>query len=433
MKASWEKLEKNEGILHIEVDKERVASALDQAFRKVVKKVNVPGFRRGKVPRHIFEARFGVESLYQDALDILLPECYMEAVKQTGIEPIDRPEVDIEQFEKGKELIFKAKVQVAPEVELGEYKGLEIPEKDFSVTDEDVQAELERMRERHAELIVIEDGEVQNGDTVLIDFEGFLDGKPFEGGKAENFTLEIGSGRLIPGFEEQLVGMKKDEEKEIEVKFPEDYHNKDLAGKDAVFKIKLHEIKRKRLPELDDEFAMDVSEFETLEEYKKDIEKNLKEQKEREKEQYLEATALEKAAENASVDIPQIMIDHEVDHMVQDFASQLRLQGMTLDMYFQLTGQDEQALREQMKENAEKRVRQRLVLKAIIEKEQITVSDEELDEELEKIAELYQRTKEEIRTMLEKNDALENVKQDVATRKAIRLLVENSKMVSEVA
>ncbi len=433
MKASWEKLEKNEGILHIEVDKERVASALDQAFRKVVKKVNVPGFRRGKVPRHIFEARFGVESLYQDALDILLPECYMEAVKQTGIEPIDRPEVDIEQFEKGKELIFKAKVQVAPEVELGEYKGLEIPEKDFSVTDEDVQAELERMRERHAELIVIEDGEVQNGDTVLIDFEGFLDGKPFEGGKAENFTLEIGSGRLIPGFEEQLVGMKKDEEKEIEVKFPEDYHNKDLAGKDAVFKIKLHEIKRKRLPELDDEFAMDVSEFETLEEYKKDIEKNLKEQKEREKEQYLEATALEKAAENASVDIPQIMIDHEVDHMVQDFASQLRLQGMTLDMYFQLTGQDEQALREQMKENAEKRVRQRLVLKAIIEKEQITVSDEELDEELEKMAELYQRTKEEIRTMLEKNDALENVKQDVATRKAIRLLVENSKMVSEVA
>lgn len=433
MKASWEKLEKNEGILHIEVDKERVASALDQAFRKVVKKVNVPGFRRGKVPRHIFEARFGVESLYQDALDILLPECYMEAVKQTGIEPIDRPEVDIEQFEKGKELIFKAKVQVAPEVELGEYKGLEIPEKDFSVTDEDVQAELERMRERHAELIVIEDGEVQNGDTVLIDFEGFLDGKPFEGGKAENFTLEIGSGRLIPGFEEQLVGMKKDEEKEIEVKFPEEYHNKDLAGKDAVFKIKLHEIKRKRLPELDDEFAMDVSEFETLEEYKKDIEKNLKEQKEREKEQYLEATALEKAAENASVDIPQIMIDHEVDHMVQDFASQLRLQGMTLDMYFQLTGQDEQALREQMKENAEKRVRQRLVLKAIIEKEQITVSDEELDEELEKMAELYQRTKEEIRTMLEKNDALENVKQDVATRKAIRLLVENSKMVSEVA
>lgn len=433
MKASWEKLEKNEGILHIEVDKERVASALDQAFRKVVKKVNVPGFRRGKVPRHIFEARFGVESLYQDALDILLPECYMEAVKQTGIEPIDRPEVDIEQFEKGKELIFKAKVQVAPEVELGEYKGLEIPEKDFSVTDEDVQAELERMRERHAELIVVEDGEVQNGDTVLIDFEGFLDGKPFEGGKAENFTLEIGSGRLIPGFEEQLVGMKKDEEKEIEVKFPEDYHNKDLAGKDAVFKIKLHEIKRKRLPELDDEFAMDVSEFETLEEYKKDIEKNLKEQKEREKEQYLEATALEKAAENASVDIPQIMIDHEVDHMVQDFASQLRLQGMTLDMYFQLTGQDEQALREQMKENAEKRVRQRLVLKAIIEKEQITVSDEELDEELEKMAELYQRTKEEIRTMLEKNDALENVKQDVATRKAIRLLVENSKMVSEVA
>src|SRR5690625_3799917 len=240
MKERWEKAEKNEGTLHIEVDKEQVNQALDQAFKKVVKQVEVPGFRKGRVPRGLFEKRFGVESLYQDALDILLPRVYTEAVAETEIEPIDQPEVDVEQFEKDKELIFTAKVQVKPEVTLGEYKGLEVPEKDFTVSEDDVNAELEQMRERHAELIVIEEGEVQDGDTVVLDFEGFKDGVPFEGGQAENHSLEIGSGSFIPGFEEQLVGLKKAEEAEIEVTFPEEYHSEELKGQQAILKGKLH-------------------------------------------------------------------------------------------------------------------------------------------------------------------------------------------------
>src|SRR5690606_35721805 len=286
MKASWEKTENNQGVLTVEVDGETVEKALNQAFRKVVKRVTVPGFRKGKVPRAIFERRFGVEVLYEDALDILLPDAYASAVKETGIEPVDRPEIEIEQMEKGKPLIFKATVTVKPEVKLGEYKGLEVPKKDFEVKPEDVDAELEAMRKRQGQLEAVEDGTVEKGDRVIIDFEGTIDGKPFEGGKADGFSLEVGSGRMIPGFEDQLIGMKPGEEKTITVTFPEDYHVKELSGKEASFRIKLHEIKRLRLPELDDEFAQDVSEFDTLEELKKDIENKLKERAKREEEEY---------------------------------------------------------------------------------------------------------------------------------------------------
>lgn len=431
MKASWEKIEKNTGVLTVEVETEKVNEALDKAFKKVVGKVNVPGFRKGKVPRSIFEAKFGVESLYQDAIDLILPEVYVDAVKETGIDPIDRPEIDVQEFGKGQEFKFTAKVQVKPEVELGEYKGLEVPEKNFTVDAEAVDAELKKMQERHAELVVLEEGTAENGDTVVIDFEGFVDGEAFEGGKAEKYSLELGSGSFIPGFEEQLVGMAKEEEKDVEVTFPESYQAEHLQGKPAVFKVKLHDIKRKNLPELDDEFAKDVSEFETLDEYKEDIEKNLKERKESERQAYIENTVVEKAAEAATVEVPDVMIENEVNQMLQDFGNRLRMQGMSLDMYFQFSGQDESALREQMKGDAQKRVLQTLVLDAISAAEGLTASEEEVNEELEKLSNQYNRPVEELRAIFEGNENIESLKRDIVTRKAVKLLVDSSKSVAE--
>jgi trigger factor len=427
MKASWEKTEKNQGVLTVETDEQSVAKALDQAFKKVVKKVSVPGFRKGKVPRPIFEKRFGVEALYQDALDILLPEAYEAAVKETGIEPVDRPEIDIEQLEKGKSLIFKATVTVKPEVKLGEYKGLEVEEKDFSVKPEDVDAELERMQKQQGQLEAIEDGAVEKGDRVIIDFEGFVDGEPFEGGKAEKYTLEVGSGTFIPGFEDQLVGMKPGEEKDVEVTFPEDYHASELAGKPAVFKVKLHEIKRLNLPELDDEFAQDVSEFDTLAELKADIEKNLNDKAKKEKENYIRNELVELAAKNAEIEIPQVMIDHEVDHMLRDFEQRLMYQGLNLEMYAQFTGQDKEALKEQFKEDAEKRVRANLVLEAIAKAENIEVTEEEIEQEIKTMAEQMGREVEEVRKLLEQQGVIESVKEQLRVKKTIDLLVSNSK------
>ncbi|MBA4541426.1 MULTISPECIES: trigger factor [Thermoactinomyces] len=427
MKASWEKTEKNQGVLTVETDEKTVAEALDQAFKKVVKKVSVPGFRKGKVPRPIFEKRFGVEALYQDALDILLPEAYEAAVKETGIEPVDRPEIDIEQLEKGKSLIFKATVTVKPEVKLGEYKGLEVEEKDFSVKPEDVDAELERMQKQQGQLEAIEDGAVEKGDRVIIDFEGFVDGEAFEGGKAEKYTLEVGSGTFIPGFEDQLIGMKPGEEKDVEVTFPEDYHAKELAGKPAVFKVKLHEIKRLNLPELDDEFAQDVSEFDTLAELKADIEKNLNEKAQQEKENYIRNELVELAAKNAEIEIPQVMIDHEVEHMLRDFEQRLMYQGLNLEMYAQFTGQDQDALKEQFKEDAEKRVRANLVLEAIAAAEKIEVTEDEIEQEIKTMAEQMGRELEEVRKLVEQQGVIDSVKEQLRVKKTIDLLVSNSK------
>jgi len=433
MKASWEKIEKNQGVLTIEVDEQKVAQALDQAFKKVVQKINVPGFRKGKVPRPIFEARFGVESLYQDALDLLLPEAYMQAVEETGIEPIDRPEVDVEDFGKGKTLKFKATVQVKPEVELGEYKGLEIEAKEAAVSDEDIEAELKRLQERHAELVVLEEGKAENGDIAVIDFEGFVDGEAFEGGKGENYSLELGSGSFIPGFEEQVVGMEKGEEKDVEVTFPESYHSEALQGKQAVFKVKVNDIKRKNLPPLDDEFAKDVSEFETLEEFKADIKSRLLRNKEQELKNEKETALIEKAVAAAQVDIPPVMVENEIDLMLREFESRLRMQGMNLDLYYQFSGQTEDALKEQMKGDAEKRVRNNLVLEAIAKAEKIEATDADLDAELQKMAEQYQRTADEIRSLLSANGNLDGIKSDLTIRKAVEFLVEQSKAVTTAA
>jgi trigger factor len=423
MSVKWEKQEGNEGVLTVEVDAETFKTALDDAFKKVVKQVSIPGFRKGKIPRGLFEQRFGVEALYQDALDILLPVEYPKAVEEAGIEPVDRPEIDVEKIEKGESLIFTAKVTVKPEVKLGEYKGLGIEKDDTAVTDEDVQNELKALQERQAELVVKEEGAIEEGNTVVLDFEGFVDGEAFEGGKAENYSLEVGSGSFIPGFEDQLVGLEAGAEKDVEVTFPEEYHAEDLAGKPAVFKVKIHEIKAKELPELDDEFAKDIDEeVETLAELTEKTKKRLEEAKENEADAKLREDLVLKASENAEIDVPQAMIDTELDRMLKEFEQRLQMQGMNLELYTQFSGQDEAALKEQMKEDAAKRVKSNLTLEAIAKAENLEVTDEEVDAELSKMAEAYNMPVENIKQAIGSTDAM---KEDLKVRKAIDFLVEN--------
>ncbi|QGS68966.1 trigger factor [Oceanobacillus sp. 143] len=418
MTAKWEKQEGNKGTLTFEVSAEEFDKALDQAFKKVVKEVQVPGFRKGKMPRGMFEKRFGVESLYQDAVDIVLPEAYKNAIDETDIFPIDQPQVDIDQIEKGKTLVFTAEVEVKPEVTLGEYKGLEIDVPSVEVTDEDVNKEIEQLRERHAELVVKEEGTVEEGDTVVMDFEGFTDGVAFDGGKGENHSLEIGSGQFIPGFEEQLVGKALDEDTEIKVTFPEDYHAEELAGKEATFKVKIHEVKFKELPELDDEFAKDVDEeVETLDELKKKKREQLEAELKQDVENQKREDLIAKASENAQVDIPDAMVETELEQMVREFEQRLQMQGMTLEMYTQFSGQDEAALKEQMKEDAAKRVKTNLTLEAITKAEDISVTDEDVNEELGKMAEMYGIDAEQLVPMLGGNT--DTIKSDLQMRKAI--------------
>ncbi len=427
MKASWEKLESNVGVLTIEVEAEQVNEALNKAFKKVANRVNVPGFRKGKVPRQIFEAKFGVESLYQDAIDILLPEAYTYALQETGIEPIDRPEVDIEKFAKNEPMKLTAKVQVKPGVKLGEYKGLEVEAKDSDVTDEEIDAELKRLQQRHAEIVPVEEGEAQNGDIAVIDFEGFANGEAFEGGKGQKHSLELGSNSFIPGFEDGVVGMKKGEEKDIEVTFPEDYHADNLKGQAATFKVKLQDLKRKNLPELDDEFAKDVSEFETLEEFKKDLAEKIKARKEREFRIHQEQSVVDQASANATVDVPAVMVETELNNMVKEFESRLRSQGMTLDLYYQFTNTSEAALKEQMQADADKRVRNNLVLEAIAKAEGLEAKDEDLEQELERMAGQFQRSVEEIRGILAANGRLDDIREELSIKRAVDFLVDNSK------
>lgn len=428
MSVKWEKQEGNQGVLTIEVDAVKVNEGLDAAFKKVVKQVNVPGFRKGKMPRQMFEKRFGVESLYQDALDIILPDAYANAVEEAGINPVDRPEIDIEQMEKGQNLIFKASVTVAPEVKLGEYKGLEVEAFNAEVTDEDVDNEIKALQERQAELVVKEEGQAADGDTVVIDFEGSVDGELFEGGTSENYTLELGSNSFIPGFEEQVVGLETGAEKDIEVSFPEEYHAAELAGKPAVFKVKLHEIKTKELPQLDDEFAKDVDEeVETLAELKEKTKKNLEHDKKHQAENAIRDAVIEKASANVEVDIPEVMVNNEVDRMMKDFEQRLQSQGLNMELYFQFSGQDEEALKGQMLEEAKNQVRVSLTLDAIVKAENIEVTEEDVNAEIEKMAEMYKMDVENIKKAL---GSLEGLKGDLKINKAIDFLVANSKTVA---
>lgn len=424
MSTEWEKLEGNEGVLTVEVAVEKVKEALDATFQKVVKDVNVPGFRKGKMPRHMFEQRFGVESLYDDALDMLLPEAYMGAIVESGIEPVDRPDIEIVQMEKGKPLIFKATVTVKPEVILGEYKGLEVDEFDVTITDEEVDLELISLQEKFADLVIKEEGTAEEGDTVVIDFEGSLDGVPFDGGAAENHSLILGSNSFIPGFEEQLIGVASGEEKDIEITFPEEYHAEDLAGQDAVFKVTVHEIKTKELPALDDEFAKDVDEeVETLVELKEKTKARLEEELKLESENFKRNALIEQVTANAEITLPPSMIKTELERMMQEFEQNLQTQGMDLEMFYQLSGQDEEQLQEQMRYDAKQRVLVSLTLEAIGEKEAIEVSDEEVNEELDKMAAMYGMPVEQIKQAL---GSLEGIRADLVNRSVMNLLVEHS-------
>ncbi|QKS71887.1 trigger factor [Paenalkalicoccus suaedae] len=428
MSVNWEKQEGNTGVLTVEVDSKRVDNALDQAFKKVAKQVNVPGFRKGKIPRPIFEQRFGVEALFQDALDILLPQAYSEAVEEAGIDPVDRPDIDIDDMAKGQSLTFRATVTVKPEVELGEYKGLEVEAATAEVTDEEVTEEITRLQNEHADLVAIEDGEVQDGDTVVLDFEGFVNGEAFEGGQADNYSLEIGSGSFIPGFEEQLVGVKAGEEKDVEVEFPEEYHAPELAGKPATFKVKLHDIKRKELPELDDEFAKDVNEeYESFEGMKSALRERLENDKKQEAEMSMKDALVEKATENATIDLPKAMVDTEIDRMLQEFGQRLQSQGMSLDMYYQFAQTDEEGMKAQFADDAEKRVRMNLTLEAISNAENLEASEEDVKAELQNMADMYKRPVEEIEQLLAMQGGTDTLKGDLKVRKAIDFLVDNSK------
>lgn len=425
MAQKWEKQEGNEGVLTVTVPATEVDSALDEAFKKVSKEVSVPGFRKGKVPRQMFEKRFGVESLYQDALDILLPKAYTEAVEEAGINPVDQPEVDIEEMEKGKDLVFTAKVTVEPEVKLGEYKGLEAEVPDTEVTDEDVQKEIGSKLESHADMVVKDEGKVEDGDMVNLDFDGYVDGEQFEGGQAEGYDLEIGSGSFIPGFEEQVVGLENGEEKDVKVTFPDEYHAEELAGKEAVFKVKINSIKVKETPELDEDLVKELDQdVESVEAFKEKIEKELKESKENQADVSMKEQLIEQASDNAEMEVPESMVKTETDRMIQEFEQRLSQQGINMEMYQQLSGQDEDALRDQMKDDAEKRVRTNLVLKQIAIDENIEVADADVDAELEKMSEQFGIKVEDIKSTL---GDLSMLNEDLKMQKAIDVLVNNKK------
>ncbi|UXR87794.1 trigger factor [Staphylococcus felis] len=427
MTATWEKKEGNEGVLQVTVPAEEVDKALDKAFKKVVKSINVPGFRKGKVPRAIFEQRFGVEALYQDAVDILLPQAYSNAVVEAGINPVDQPEIEVTQIEKGKELKFNATVIVEPEVELGDYKGLEIAKQETELAEEELEETVKQRLEAMADMVVKEDGQVEEGDTVNLDFDGYVDGEQFEGGQADGYDLEIGSGMFIPGFEEQLVGLKVGEEKDVEVTFPEEYHAEELAGQPATFKTKINEIKTKEVPELDDELANELdSEANTVDEYKANLRKQLEESKQTEAENLQKEEAITLATDNAKIDIPEAMVKTEQDRMLQEFAQRIQQQGLDLETYYQISGQSEEDLRNQMSEDAEQRVKTNLTLSAIADKEDIQVSDEDIDNELETMSKQFNISVEDIKKTLGNTDIVKN---DVRIKKVIDLLVKEAKLV----
>ena len=419
MTAKWEKKGINDGVLSFEISEEQVKQGIETAFNKVKGTLSVPGFRKGKVPRKVFNKMYGEEALYEDALNAILPEAYAAALEEAGIEPVDQPEIDVKSMETGKPWEIEAKVTVRPEVTLGDYTGLEVPKQDREVTDEDVVENLESKRSAQAELVLKEEA-AENGDTVVIDFEGFKDGEAFEGGKGDNFSLELGSNSFIPGFEEQLVGTKAGDEVEVNVTFPEDYQAEDLKGQDAVFKVKVHEVKAKELPELDDEFAKDIDdEVESLDELKEKVKKQLTEAKSASADEAVEDAAIRKAVENATIEeIPHAMVHDEVHRQMESFLNNMQQQGVSPEMYYQITGTTEQDLHKQMEVDAEFRTKTNLVLEAIVEKENFDPSEEEVEEEIKNLAEEYGMEADAVRNAL----TPDMLKHDISLKKAIDLI-----------
>ena len=428
MSVQVENLEKNMAKLTIEVSADDLEKALQAAYLKEKNKISVPGFRKGKVPRAMIEKMYGPEIFYDDAANRLIPDAYAEAADESKLEIASQPKIDVVQLEKGKPFIFTAEVAVKPEVTLGEYKGLEVEKTDTAVTDEEVDAQVEKERDSNARTITVEDRPVQKGDQTIIDFEGFVDGVAFEGGKGEDYPLTIGSDAFIPGFEDQLIGAEKGAEVEVKVQFPAEYHAEDLAGKPAVFKVNVKEIKAKELPALDDDFAQDVSEFNTLEEYKADVRKKLEEKKEAAAKEAKEEAAIAKAIENAQMDIPEAMIDTQTRQMMDEFASRLQQQGLALQQYYQFTGMDNDKLAEQMKPNALKRIQTRLVLEAVVKAEDIKATEEEYKAEVEKMAKMYQMETEKLEQLIGEAEA-ETMKEDIAVQKAADLIRDTAKEV----
>ena len=426
MSVSVEKLEKNVVALEVTVEAEKFVSAVNQAAKVLAKKVNVPGFRKGKAPRRMVEQHVGKEALYDEALDQLVGPAYAEAVIESGIDPVDRPSVDLVQIEEGKDLIFKAKVMVKPEVELGDYKGLKVEQGAAVVTEEEVNEALKSKQEQHARLITLEEGKVENDDTVTLDFEGFTDGVAFIGGKAENYELVIGSGTFIPGFEEGLIGTEIGHPVDVNVTFPDEYHSSELAGKEAVFKTLIKKIQRKELSALDDEFAKDVSEFETLDELKTDLRNKLMKTTEvRVKDEHAKAIVA-KVVDNASVEIPEVMITERIRVMLDDLSRNLAQQGMTLEQYYQYTDSTEEAMQEQVRPQAAESVKMDLVLETIAKAEGIEVTEDEVDEEIKKVSERHGQDAALLKQTLIARGELPFYKQSMTSQKTVSFLVEQN-------
>lgn len=425
MSLQVEKLEKNMAKLTIEVPASDLEKALQGAYMKQKNKISLPGFRKGKVPRQMIEKMYGAEIFYDDAANELIPKAYADAYDECDLEIVSRPEINVVQIEKGKPFIFTAEVAVKPEVTLGEYKGLEVEKISTRVTQKEIDAKIQEEAEKNARTVTVEDRPVQDGDEVILDFEGFVDGVAFEGGKGENYPLTIGSGSFIPGFEEQLVGVEAEKEVEVNVTFPEEYHAEDLKGKEAVFKCTVHEIKTKELPEIDDEFAAEVSEFDTLEEYKADVKAKIKEQKAAEGKTKQEDSVVEQAVKNAEYEIPDAMIETQAAQMADDFARRIQSQGLTMEQYFQFTGMTSEKMLEELRPQAVKRIETRLVLEAIAKAENIEISDEKLDEELAKMAEQYKMEVDKFKEFVGENEK-KQMKEDMAVQEAVTFLVENA-------
>ena len=423
MSVQVEKLEKNMAKLTIEVPAEEFEAAIEKAYQKNKNKINMPGFRKGKAPRKMIEKMYGAAIFWEDAANIVIPSAYSKAAAECGENIVSQPEIDVTQIEAGKPFIFTAEVAVKPEVTLGEYKGLEVEKAVIEVAETEVDAAVDKEREKNARVQDIDDRAVENGDMIKLDFDGSVDGVPFEGGKSENYPLTIGSGSFIPGFEDQLVGAKIGEEVEVKVTFPEDYHAEELKGKEAVFKCKVNEIKVKELPAADDEFAQEVSEFDTLAEYKDDIRAKLLEKKTADAKRAKENKVVEKAVENATMEIPEAMIKDQARRMADDFVRRIESQGITFDQYMQFTGMTADKMIEQMTPEAEKRIKNSLVLEAIAKAENIEISDERLDEELVKMAEAYKMEVEKVRELMGDYEK-EQMKNDLAIQTAVEMIVE---------
>lgn len=423
MSVQVENLEKSMAKLTVTVSAEDFENALQRAYQKQKKNISIPGFRKGKVPRQVIEKMYGAGVFYEDAANSILPGAYADAAKESGLDITSTPQIDVTQIEKGKDFIFTATVALKPDVVLGQYKGVEVPKPDRTVTDEDVEKALKEEQEKNARQITVEDGGAENGDSVVMDYEGKIDGEPFEGGSAKNHTLVLGSGSFIPGFEDGLLGVKGGETRDVEVTFPEDYHAEELKGKKAVFTCNVEKVTRKELPELDDEFAQEVSEFDTLDAYKADVRKNLETKKEEAARQEIKDNAVSKAAQNSTIEIPAPMIDTQADRMIDNFARRLQAQGMSMQQYMQFTGSDENMMREQVKPQAEIQIRNQLTLEKIAETENIQVSDEELDQEIEKMAKAYNLEPDKMKEIIG-DEEKENIRKDLAEQKAMDLVAD---------